>query len=167
MTTMTVIGRLGRDCELKYTDNGTVLTELSIAYNYGRKDGNGDRPTQWVRGTMWGKQAEALVSYLTKGAGVGVTLEDVHVREFDRNDGTRGHSLEGRVIKFEFLGGRNDAQQGGQQYQQPVQQPQGGNHPPQQQNRQQAQPQQAPNQAQQAPWPTDGGVGSMNDDIPF
>lgn len=107
MTTMTVVGRLGVDGQLKHTSQGTAVTELAIAYNYGRKDADGRRQTQWVRASLWGRQAEALVPYLSKGTGVIATLEDVHIREFTKQDGSNGYSLQGNVIKFEFApGGR-------------------------------------------------------------
>jgi single-strand DNA-binding protein len=104
MLTMTAHGRIGRDAELRYTTDNTPVIDLAIGCNYGRKDANGKRPSQWVRASIWGKHAEALAEYLTKGKGVAVILSDVHVREFDKNDGTKGSSLEGRVQEIEFTG---------------------------------------------------------------
>lgn len=130
MTTMTVNGRLGRDSELKYTSEGMAYLSLNVAYNYGRRDGEGNRPTQWVQATMWGKQAEALSPHLTKGSGVLLTLEDVHINEYQKSDGSTGSALRGRVIKFEFgmnsprsdSNQQQSAPQPTQQQQQPVQQ---------------------------------------------
>ena len=51
-----------------------------------------------------GKQAEALAQYLTKGKGVVVTVRDVNVRTFTKQDGTPSFSLEGRVDGLEFTG---------------------------------------------------------------
>lgn len=158
MTIMIVNGRIGRDAELKYTSDGTAFAGFNVAYNYGRKGDDGNRPSQWVQCTMWGKQAEALCSYLTKGTGVLVTLEDVHINEYQKNDGTTGSALRGRVLKFEF--GMNAPKQDGQQTQQPQQQQQ---RPVQQ--AQQQQPQQQQQQSYQAA--SQGGYGDMDDDIPF
>lgn len=149
MTTMTVNGRLGRDAELKYTADGTAFAGLNVAYNYGRRDAGGNRPTQWIQGTVWGKQAEALLPHLTKGAGVVMTLEDVHIHEYQKNDGTTGNQLRGRVIKFEF--GMNAPRQ--QDSQQQVPQQQSKQRPPQQQQSQQ-QNYQAPNHQQHQPGPS-------------
>lgn len=149
MTVMIVNGRLGRDAELKFIQSGTAVAELAIAYNYGRKGDDGNRPTQWVRASLWGKQAESLTPYLTKGAGVVVTLEDVHVRSYQKSDGTAGSSLEGRVIKFDFAAGAGGAQSQNQAPQN--QQPRA----------------QAPQQNYQAANYDGGGMGDMEGDIPF
>ena len=117
MSVMFVNGRLGRDVELKYTAQGAAVAELAIAYNYGRKGSDGNRPTQWVRASLWGAQAEALAPYLVKGSGVAVTLGDVNVRTYQKSDGTTGSSLEGRVINFDFAAGAG----GSQSREQPVQ----------------------------------------------
>lgn len=103
MLSMTIQGRIGRDAELRETDNSSVL-DITVACNYGMKGSDGKKPTQWVKATMWGRQAEALEQYLTKGKGVSITLRDVHVRTYDKNDGTVGHSLQGTVVDFEFTG---------------------------------------------------------------
>lgn len=142
MTTMTVIGRLGTDGQLKQTAQGAIVTELAIAYNYGRKEHDGKRSTQWVRASLWGRQAEALVPYLSKGKGVIVTLDDVHVRDFIKQDGSSGYALQGNVIKFEFSPGGKESN------------PQ-SNYSHQQQNTQPP-----------AIHPT-SGMGNANDDIPF
>ena len=144
MTIMIVNGRIGRDAELKYTNDGTAFANFNVAYNYGRRGDDGNRPSQWVQCTMWGKQAESLCSYLTKGTGVLVTLEDVHINEYQKNDGTTGSALRGRVLKFEF--GMNAPKQDGQQTQQ--QAPQQQQRPPQPQ-----QSYQAPNYQQQGSGP--------------
>lgn len=96
-------GRLGRDVELRYTPEGTAVAELAIGCNYGRKVDD-KQPTQWLKATMWGKQAEALAQYLTKGKGVVVVVSDLHIREFEKKDGSMATSLEGRVDQFDFTG---------------------------------------------------------------
>jgi single-strand DNA-binding protein len=103
MLTMTVHGRLGRDAELRDA-NGTSVADLAIACNYGRKGEDGKKPTQWVRASLWGKQAEAMLDYLTKGKGLVAILSDVHVRSYNKNDGTPATSLEGRVDQIAFTG---------------------------------------------------------------
>jgi single-strand DNA-binding protein len=97
-------GRVGRDTELRYNSDGTAVADVAIACNYGRKNSEGKQPTQWVKATLWGKQAEGLAQYLTKGKGVVALLSDLHVRTFDKSDGTQGVSLDGRVDSIEFTG---------------------------------------------------------------
>lgn len=102
MTTLSVVGRLGRDTELRYTPSGQQVVNLAVAYNYGRKNEEGRRPTQWVDAVLWGEQAARLQPYLLKGTGVEMVLRDVHVEEYQRHDHTVGHRLTGTVVHFEF-----------------------------------------------------------------
>lgn len=104
MSTMTFVGRLGRDAELRYAPNGDAVTNLALAYNYGRKDQGGKKPSQWVDCALYGKRAEALAQYLTKGQQVFVVIDDVHVRTYNKQDGTQGFALTGSVQKIEFVG---------------------------------------------------------------
>lgn len=97
-------GRLGRDVELRYTPDNTAVAELALACNYGRKGQDGKQPTQWLKATIWGKQAEALAPHLTKGKGLCVVVSGLHVREFTKQDGTPSWALEGRVDSIDFTG---------------------------------------------------------------
>lgn len=98
------LARLGRDAELRKTQGGDSVCSLSLAFNYGRKAQDGNKPTQWVEGTLWGKQAEALEQYLLKGKLVCVTIDEPHIETFEGRNGT-GHKLTGRISSLEFAGG--------------------------------------------------------------
>lgn len=111
MPTLNDIGRIGRDAELRYTPSGDPVINLAIACEYGRKGHDGKRPTQWVDATLWGKQAEAMAPYLLKGQQVHFTIDDAHVETFQKNDGSTGYKLTGRVIIIKFAGGAPAAQQ--------------------------------------------------------
>jgi len=138
------LARLGRDAEVRYTTDGQPVANLSLAFNYGRKGEDGKRPTQWVEGALWGKLAEAIGAYLTKGTSVAITLDDVHIETFERSDGSSGHKLVGRVSAIELAGGGD----------------RGAAAPPPAQ-RPAAKPAQKP--APRAPT----GFDDMDDDIPF
>lgn len=157
---LTGTARLGRDAEMRATQGGDSVANFNVAFNYGRKDNNGNRPTQWVRCTLWGKQAEALTPYLLKGQQVTVVLRDVHLEEFDGQNG-RITSLCGTVSDIELVGGRPEGgsnQQQAPRQQQQQQRPQGqGSSVP---GRTGQQPQQR--QQQQA-----ADFDSFDDDIPF
>ncbi len=99
------LARIGRDAELRRTTNDEPVLNLSLAFSYGRKGEDGKRPTQWVEGVLWGKLAEAIAPYLTKGTAVAVTLDDAHIEEYTRSDKTTGTKLVGRVISIELAGG--------------------------------------------------------------
>lgn len=154
---MKLIGliRLGRDAELRYTQDGTPVATLAGAWNYGRKDQDGKRPTQWANLSIWGERAEKLQPYLTKGAQLLVHADDVHVETYEGRNG-QGHKLVGRVDSVEFAGSRDQAGQGSA----PAPAPRA--------------PAPAPQQRQARPDrpPVQGGGGStgfddMEDDIPF
>ena len=63
-----ISGRLTRDSELRYTPSGTAVTDVVIASNrIWSKDGEKQEETAFVDVTIWGKQAESLHTYLSKG----------------------------------------------------------------------------------------------------
>lgn len=104
------LARIGRDAEVRFTPKGEPVANLSLAFTYGRKGDDGKRPTQWVDGSLWGKRAEALAQYLTKGALVSVTLEDVAIETFTKADGTPSSKLVARVSNVELAGSPTQAQ---------------------------------------------------------
>lgn len=71
-----LVGRCVKDAELKYTNGGTAVSKISLAVNKTRKQG-----MEWVKEvsyidvTIWGKTAESLQQYLTKGKQVGISGE--------------------------------------------------------------------------------------------
>ena len=79
---------------------------------------------------MWGKTAEALSQYLTKGKQVFIEAKDVHIQTYDKNDGTQGFKLAAEFVGIKF------AHDGHQQSQAPAQQ----QRPAQQQSQQAAPP---------------------------
>lgn len=153
MPTLTDIGRIGRDAELRYTPNGDPVCNIAIACDYGRKGNDGKRPTQWVDATLWGKQAEAMAQYLIKGQQVHFTIDDAHVETYTKSDQSQGVKLTGRVVVIKFAGA-------------PPQQVQSNQPESQQRQQQRAQQQRpAPQQNQQG---TNGpDYESFDDDIPF
>lgn len=135
------LARIGRDAEVR-TVSGESVCNLSLCFT--RWDAKTkERVAQWVDGSLWGKRAETLAQYLTKGASVCVTLDDPHIEQFEGKSGT-GHKLVGRVSQIELAGGRGDAAAPSA--------------------RQAPSPATAP-----APRPPSSGTGfdSMGDDIPF
>lgn len=144
--------RLGRDAELRYTQEGKPVATLAGAWNYGKKGPDNKYPTQWVKLSLWGDRAESLKEYLTVGTALVVYAGDVHIETYTKNDGSLGFNLVGRVDDLTFAGGQR--QQGEAQPQQRQQgEPRGRSQPP------------AP-----APAPrgsTGTGFDDMDDDIPF
>ena len=75
LNSVTLGGNLTRDPELRYTQGGTAVLSMSVAVNESRKDGNGewvDYPN-YIDMTLFGKRAESVSDYLSKGTYVAVT----------------------------------------------------------------------------------------------
>ncbi|MBK5203828.1 MAG: single-stranded DNA-binding protein [Polaromonas sp.] len=108
MSKMFGLARLGRDAEIRNTASGEPVASLSLAFTYRAK---GEKCTQWVDGSLWGKRAEALAPYLLKGGLISVTLDDVHIETYRKGDSSEGTKLAGRVSDVELAGGgeRQDA----------------------------------------------------------
>jgi single-strand DNA-binding protein len=102
---MTGLARLGRDAEVRFIPGGDAVSNLGLAFNYGRKGADNKQPTQWVEAALWGKRAESLAQYLTKGQLLDVVLADVHIETYTTRDGKEGHKLAARVMELEFAGG--------------------------------------------------------------
>jgi single-strand DNA-binding protein len=63
-----LVGRAGRDAEIRYFESGKVVTTFSLAVNRPIKDGQ----TDWFDIELWGKQAEIAGEYVKKGSLIGV-----------------------------------------------------------------------------------------------
>jgi len=112
-------GNLGRDPEMRYMQDGTPVTNFSVATSekWAGKDGQQQERTIWWRVTAWRRLAETCNEYLSKGRQVLVEgrmkpdPETGNPKVFTRNDGTSGASYEVTAQTVTFLGGRGDAAQ--------------------------------------------------------
>ena len=104
MNSITIAGGLGRDAEVKYLNNGDPICNFSVADSQGR-----DKPTIWWNCTLYGKRAEALSQYLTKGQSVTV-VGTVTEREWQDKEGAKRKSMDVRVSEIALQGGRKDAE---------------------------------------------------------
>lgn len=107
MTTLVGLFTLGRDAELRTTQNGDQVASLALAYNYGRKGADGKTPSQWVDAALWGDRAAKLAEYLTKSTQFYMQLEDLHVETYDKRDGGQGVKLVAKVGQIEFTRGQS------------------------------------------------------------
>jgi single-strand DNA-binding protein len=119
--------RLGRDASIRYTQGGDAVAGLAMAYDIGFGD---KKRTQWIDGTLWGKRAESLAPYLTKGTQIVATMDDVELEQFHKKDGTTGAKLKCRIADLSLVSGQQQAStqrpqsQPSQSFQQPQQAPQ-------------------------------------------
>lgn len=102
---MQLIGlcRLGRDADLKQTNNGKDVLNVTLAYNYGQRV-DGAQPTQWIDAAIFGERASKVAQYFTKGTAIVAYLTDVHVHTFQKKDGSTGSTLRATLANFEFCG---------------------------------------------------------------
>src|SRR5260370_8639802 len=112
---MSVVGKLGRDPELRYTPQGTPVCSFSLARNERRKDrttGENNDITTWFRVTLWGRQAETASQYLTRGRPVYIEGR-LRVEEWTDRDGKPRHTLEVHATDMQFIGGGRGRQRRG------------------------------------------------------
>lgn len=114
--------RLGKDAELRFMADGTPVANLALAFNYGPKDAEGKRATQWIDAALFGDRAQKLQPYLLKGTQIDVHLSDPHIETYTARDGSQGSKLVARLSHLEFVGSAPQ-QQGGQQTQPQQRQP--------------------------------------------
>ena len=115
---LVIVGRLGRDPELRYTPSGQAVTSFSVATDRKYKTGDGQmvEETTWFRVSVWGKQAESCNQYLSKGKMVlvdGRLTPDKDTgapKIWTRADGTPGTSFELSANTVRFLSPRSEGQ---------------------------------------------------------
>ena len=99
-----LLGRVGAEPEMRYTSNGTAVTNLSLATDRPRKDG--ESTTDWHRVVCWAKLAETINQYVGKGDRLYVTGRLVH-DSYEGEGGQRRYYTEVHAREVVFLDSRN------------------------------------------------------------
>jgi single-strand DNA-binding protein len=101
-----LVGNLGRDAELRYTPTGAAVATLNMATTevWNDKAGQRQEKTEWHRVVLWGKSAESLTEYLTKGKQIYVEGR-LQTRQWDDKDGNKRYTTEIRGDRIVLLGG--------------------------------------------------------------
>ena len=101
-----LVGNLGRDAELRYTPGGAAVATLNMATTevWNDKGGQRQEKTEWHRIVLWGKQAESLQEYLTKGKQIYVEGR-LQTRQWDDKDGNKRYTTEIKADRITLLGG--------------------------------------------------------------
>ena len=109
-----LVGNLGRDAELRYTPGGAAVATLNLATTEVWNDKNQQRQekTEWHRVVLWGKQAESLQEYLTKGKQIYVEGR-LQTRQWDDKDGNKRYTTEIKADRITLLGGGGGGRSGG------------------------------------------------------
>jgi len=114
-----IIGNVGRDPELKYTQSGTAVCDFSVAVSRRWTDsssGQQREKTTWFRVSAWRGLAETCKQFVHKGMQV-MVAGDVDVSAYVDQSGEARGSLELTARDIQFLGGRDDANAGGREEQ--------------------------------------------------
>lgn len=112
---ITLVGRLGNDPEMRYTQSGVPVTSFSLAVSrrWNNAEGEPQEKTTWFRVTAWRRQAEVISQYVTKGNPLLVVGEMEEARPWTDRDGNMRASLEVTLREFSFISGRNDGDYSG------------------------------------------------------
>lgn len=157
MNNVSLVGRLTRDPELKYTQNNVANATFSIAVNRRFKNAQGEREADFINCVIWRQQAENFANWLRKGMQVSL-VGSIQTRNYENNEGRRVYVTEVLVDNFQSLERRDASQEMQNQVNNEMQQQQ-----------QQQQGSYNPNQAQNfARDPLAGSPMEINpDDLPF
>ena len=106
INTIALVGRAGRDPEVRYFESGSSVANLSLAVNRIRRDDGPD----WFNLAIWGKQAEVAADYVRKGSQLGIIGSLAEERWTDRTSGEERSKLVVRVNRLDLLGSRRDSE---------------------------------------------------------
>lgn len=104
MNSITIVGRAGADPESQVTQNGMTIAKFRLGVDRGRKDKDGNRISDWFTIKAFGKTAETVVDYVTKGKQVGITGAMVNETYTDR-EGQKKDFWQVHVDKLVLMGG--------------------------------------------------------------
>jgi len=103
-TSISILGNTGRDVELRYTPNGNAVANFSIASNTVRNTANGQqKKTDWYNVSAFGKQAETLARYLTKGSQI-LVRGKLNLSAWQTREGDPRVNADVLLQDFEFAG---------------------------------------------------------------
>ena len=99
---LTLVGRLTKDPELKYTGNGTAVATFTLAVNRNFTNQSGEREADFINCVIWRKPAETLANYAKKGVLIGVTGR-IQTRSYDNQQGQKVYVTEVIADNFQLL----------------------------------------------------------------
>jgi single-strand DNA-binding protein len=112
LNNVTLIGNLGQDPDVRYTQAGLAITNLSLAVSEHYKDASGEsqKRTHWFRATAFGRTAEVAGEYLKKGSKLGISGQLVY-RTWQDDNGNNRNAVEIRISQLQLLGDKTPASQ--------------------------------------------------------
>lgn len=117
INSVTIVGRMTKDVDLRYTANGKAVGNFTIAANRPFKNAQGENEADFINCTAWGKQAENLANYMGKGSQIGVTGR-IQTRTFENKEGKTVFVTEVVADQVAFLESKKSSGQSSNQSQQ-------------------------------------------------
>ena len=113
---ITLVGRLTKDPELRYTGSGIAVTSFTIAVERSYKNAQGERETDFINCVIWREQAENLANFALKGSLIGITGA-IQTRNYQNNEGRTVYITEVVANSFQTLEPKSvtDQRRNGQQ----------------------------------------------------
>lgn len=105
---VTLVGRLTRDSELKFTSNGSAVATFNLAVNRNFKTQDGEREADFINCVIWRKHAEALANYAKKGTLIGV-VGRIQTRNYENQQGQKIFVTEVVCDNFQLLERRDSS----------------------------------------------------------
>jgi|SRR5690606_20302389 len=102
---VTLVGRLTKDPELKFTQEGTALANVTVAVSRNYRNREGTIETDFVNCTLWKRTAENTVQYCRKGSIIGI-IGRIQTRNYENSEGKRVYVTEVVADSVRFLGGK-------------------------------------------------------------
>lgn len=104
-----IIGRLGQDPDVRYTQSNTAVANLSVATSERYKDNMGEwkENTEWHRVVAWGRLAEICQEYLKKGSQVYIE-GPIQTRKWEDKDGQTRYTTEIKALTMKMLDSKGD-----------------------------------------------------------
>lgn len=99
---LTLVGRLTKDPDLKYTGDGTAVATFTLAVNRNFTNQSGEREADFINCVIWRKPAETLANYAKKGVLIGVTGR-IQTRSYDNQQGQKVYVTEVIADNFQLL----------------------------------------------------------------
>ena len=102
---VTLVGRLTKDPELRYTQEGAAVANVTLAVSRNFRNAAGEIETDFVNCSLWRKTAENTANYCRKGSVVGVSGR-IQSRNYENQEGRRVYVTEVVAESVKFLGGK-------------------------------------------------------------
>lgn len=108
MNNVSLLGRIATDLEMKRTQNNKAYVSFSLAVE---KYSNGNKDTDFIRCTAWGKNAENIVKFFSKGSTI-VVNGSIHTSTYNDRNGAKRYTVGVTISNFYFTGSKKEQNNG-------------------------------------------------------